>query len=323
MRLVATEHSFVRSARVVLTCGDGNQCGCPVRFPRVLPDAGTDSRRQAFLGMTKSRGVRYLSTLVPFAMILVLPIHACLGQQALRIGTEKQVFIDNRFVQDAQGVGLVVNKPRLDREQLIVSEHPWEDQMIGGYTSVIQEGSRVHLWYEARDQQGTWSLAYAYSDDKGRTFTKPSLGVIEYEGSTDNNLVLTGGLGHHVFRMGPDAPPSEKYGCLRHVDGNWPNYTPGTNRGFVSPDGIHWTPKGDVPFLYEEGIQTTDSQNVTFWDTRLEKYVVYPRLFSSAMGRAVGRAEADEFGDFPREESPVVLQRDAEDAGKQFYTSAM
>ena len=236
----------------------------------------------------------------------------------------RQVFLDGRFIQDPIGVELVVNQPRLDREQLIVSEHPWEDQMIGAYTSVIQEGDQIKLWYEARDQAGTWSMAYAYSDDGGNSFVKPNLGVIDYQGSTANNLVLTGGLGHTVFLMGPEAPASEKYGCLRHVDGGWPDYTPDTNRLFVSPDGLNWTPKGIVPFLYEGGIQPTDSQNVTFWDTRLEKYVCYPRLFASSLGgRAVGRYEGDTLESFPREPSPVVLQTDPDADNHELYTSAI
>ena len=246
---------------------------------------------------------------------------ACFGE----VLTSRQVFLDGRFIQDPSGVELVVNQPRLDREQLLVSEYPWEDAMIGAYTSVIQEGGRIKLWYESRDQAGTWSMAYAYSDDGGSSFVKPTdLGAIEYQGSTANNLVLTGGLGHHVFLMGPEAPASEKYGCLRHVDGGWPDYTPGTNRLFVSPDGINWTPKGIVPFLYEGGIQPTDSQNVTFWDTRLEKYVCYPRLFSPDLGgRAVGRYEGDTLESFPREPAPVVLQTDPDAYNHELYTSAV
>ena len=127
--------------------------------------------------------------------------------------------------------------------------------MIGAYTSVIQEGDRIKLWYESRDQAGTWSMAYAYSDDGGSSFVKPTdLGAVEYQGSTANNLVLTGGLGHtRISSWAPKRRQARSMVVLRHVDGGWPDYTPGTNRLFVSPDGIHWTPKGIVPFLYEGG----------------------------------------------------------------------
>ena len=146
------------------------------------------------------------------------------GVEPLKIGTAKQVFIDDRFINNPQGVKLVVNKPRLDHEKLIVPENPWEDQVVGGYTSVIQEGKRTHLWYEARSQQGDWSLAYAYSTDDGATFIKPKLGVIEFAGSTANNLVLDNSLGAHVFLMGPGSPAGAKYGLFIHIRANARNW---------------------------------------------------------------------------------------------------
>src|SRR5262245_32483740 len=71
----------------------------------------------------------------------------------LRVGTAKQLFIDDRFFQNAKGVTPTVNRPRPTREKLIVMEKPWEDYYIGAYVSVIQEGARIHLWYEPMDER--------------------------------------------------------------------------------------------------------------------------------------------------------------------------
>ena len=61
----------------------------------------------------------------------------------LPVGAEKQVFIDGRFIEKSQGVKLVVNRPRITGEKLIVPAHPREDSYIGAYVSVIQDQDRI------------------------------------------------------------------------------------------------------------------------------------------------------------------------------------
>lgn len=248
------------------------------------------------------------------------------------VGPQKQLFIDDRFVCNPQNLTLVVNHPRLDRELLVLPEYPWENQLIGAYTSVIQEGDLVHMWYESRDLAGTWSCAYALSTDRGRTFAKPNLQAVAYEGSYDNNLVLTNGLGHHVFVNSPNAPTSQHFGMLRHIAGNANSNSLYTNSAFVSADGISWLPFGEVPFLYETHpeqdpasptYQELDSQNVLFWDTRLSRYVLFPRIRVMEHGRAVGRTVSQSLDGFPQGVSPAVLQSDTDDGLRQFYTSAV
>ena len=175
-----------------------------------------------------------------FTVILLSAVlsHTLSAAEPLDVGSAKQVFIDGRFVTRPQGVKLFVNRPRLDREQLLVPEHPWESLLVGGYTSVIQEDDRIHLWYEARTTDGAWSLAYAYSTDDGATFIKPELGVIEFAGSTANNLVLDNSLGAHVFAMGPGSPKSEQYGLFIHIRANANNWKGRDRLSAVVPDRL-------------------------------------------------------------------------------------
>ena len=125
------------------------------------------------------------------------------ADEPVDVATAKQVFIDGRFLAHTRNVELVVNRPRLPREKLLVPDKPWEKYWIGGYTSVIQEGDRVRMWYETDDGRGIGAVAYAYSKDGGRSWTKPSLGVVDYRGSKDNNLVVKGIHGSTVFRNRP------------------------------------------------------------------------------------------------------------------------
>src|SRR4029077_13939256 len=67
-----------------------------------------------------------------------------------------------------------------------------------------------------------------------------------------------------VFRD-PNAPEQERYAYVTHL------WTEGMVR-FHSPDGLRW--QRDKEPLMRLG---ADTQNVTFWDERLGKYVLYLR----------------------------------------------
>ena len=69
-------------------------------------------------------------------------------------------------------------------------------------------------------------------------------------------------------------------------------------------DGFHWKAKGREPFLNMAGYSGLDSQNVMFWDSRIERYVAYPRINLPPFKRTVGRTESPTLGDFP---DPVVV----------------
>ncbi len=236
------------------------------------------------------------------------------------VGSRKQVFLDRRFIESANRVELVVNRPRVTGEKLIQGDRPWESFFLGGYQSVIQEDDRIRLWYECTDLKKDFGyIAYAYSTDGGATWTKPDLGVIEHGGSEKNNLVIKDVHGTHVFPNRPDAPSDERYLM----------YAGNPNQGYASPDGYRWRPVGTEPFLDKSANphMTLDSQNVVFWDSRIEKYVTLARFNvpttrgTASFNRRFGRAESPIFGDFGKFE--IVLQRDENDPEDfDFYTTA-
>jgi hypothetical protein len=256
-----------------------------------------------------------IQTILAAALSLASAIPS-FAAEPLAVGCAKQLFIDQRFIESAKGVQLAVNRPRLTGERLLTPEKPWEDMCLGGYHSVIQEGDRIHLWYEVMDRRDMFEkhgngVAYAFSTDGGKTWTRPNLGIIEYEGSKDNNLVIRDTHGEHVFRNRPDAPASERY-CMFSARGS---------KLFVSPDGFHWTYKKTKSMFDLGGREGLDSQNVIFWDTRINKYVAYPRVYFGSLMRCVGRTETDVLGDFPVPKN--VFGHDEKDPPKMdYYTSA-
>ena len=243
----------------ILSSDEGQTWSDPIRLAELGGDLGYPSSVQRADGKIvtayySSSGGYYMGV-----VIWDIPKAASSAKTgAIDVGTEKQVFMDGRFIESKnQGIELVVNRPRVTGEKLLVADNPWEDFFIGAYHSVIQDDDRIHMWYETGDRRGLrnpWAMAYAYSADFGKTWIKPNLGVIEYEGSKNNNLVLTGIAGASVFKNSPDAPASQKYCMFSGQSGQKDSKGNKLSLGFTSPDGIHWKPYGDVPFLEMRGV---------------------------------------------------------------------
>ena len=87
---------------------------------------------------------------------------------------------------------------------------------------------------------------------------------------------------------------------------------------FASPDGLHWKHALTNVIAYDSSKKPhhLDSQNVIFWDDRLQKYVAYFRKNMNepgSQGRTVARGESPDLNHFPRvEDSPVVMRADPE-----------
>ena len=175
-------------------------------------------------------------------------------------GPTRHRFLDHEFVREAQCAALVVNPPK-SSEIVIRADKPWEQFMITFYLSVIDDGGKIRMWYVCRDKEKKGSLAYAESAD-GVNWVKPDLGVVDYHGSRAHNLLGVRNLEGTVFRDEHAANPQERYVYVSSV---------GKGGGifrFTSPEGYTWK-RDKAPLLPFEA----DSQKVTFWDSRLGKYV--------------------------------------------------
>lgn len=258
------------------------------------------------------------------------PVSNSGGPPVLDIGDQRQVFIDDRFFAAAHGVELVMHPPRKTGERTLVPDRPWERGGIGTNSSVIKDGDTYHMWYPAHR-----GYCYARSKD-GIHWEKPNLGLTEYKGSRENNIVLGAGANgvddistEGMVFLDPTAPADERFRCASRISDEMKDT-------FVwsSPDGIHWrmTHKNVLTFNHPEGRQYLDSQNVIFWDDRISKYVAYMRynwFMKGFRGRAIARSESDRLGGFLEvQDAPVVLGPDGLDAALgdmpvvDFYSSA-
>ncbi len=118
------------------------------------------------------------------------------------------------------------------------------------YGSVIHEGGKFRMWYVAFDDDlenklasARWRAAYAESDD-GVKWVKPSLGLVEYGGNKNNNLIFTDpaplGFVNLKVLADPDDPnPERRYKISTHVYFRHQSRL-GTLAPFASADGLRW-----------------------------------------------------------------------------------
>ncbi len=206
---------------------------------------------------------------------------------AIEIGAQKQLFIDHKFIESAEGITLTVQQPVQPRDKLLALDAPWErDAHLGSYSTVVQENGKIRLWYdvragipEPRKNPPFMGLAYAESTD-GIHFIKKPLGLVERNGSKENNLVLpprpdwlTIGGGTVWRDDNPNAAPDARYKSWSKMYHKPSSPIRGPHRIWKSPDGLRWThEERDVT-----GLRAADTQPSWFWDPRIGRYVGYSR----------------------------------------------
>ncbi len=214
-------------------------------------------------------------------------------RDAVDIGSEKQLFIDDALIAEAENVTLTMNPPRKTGERCIVADKPWESHRVCAYNTVIEDGV-YKMWYDAIAQDGSRWLCYATSTD-GVHWEKPDLGLVEFDGSKANNIVFPPERRNHepgcVFiDTNPDCPAAQRYKMVCSYDGPAGHAT----YVFSSPDGVRWEPLGEKP-----AFRSSDTGNVAFFDERIGRYVGYVRMW--APKRKVGRCEFDDMTDWGKE----------------------
>ncbi len=186
--------------------------------------------------------------------------------------TGRELFLDDYRIESANDVERVVHEGTKRPDPVVRPDKPWE---ISAYTygTVLKLGDAYRLYYTCyNDVAPNYYLCMAQSKD-GVTWTKPSLGVYEWKGSKDNNIVQAGG---GTIAYNPDAPPERRFAQL-FFKGGEVNKTMGYYASF-SADGIHWVDfEPGVPRLLDG-----DVSNVTY-DPRTKRYIatIKKRMFTA------------------------------------------
>ena len=187
--------------------------------------------------------------------LLFGPDKKYLPNEPVRLGSRRHVFIDEVMVDRKQNIKLTLNPPT---NAVVLNERAaWDASFFendGKIYTVVSQG------YEC--DEGPITLLVS---EDGVHFERPKLGLIEYEGSKNNNLVMLGlpSWGKYFRDTNPNVLPEERFKATLWV----------AQRGiylYFSPDAVHWRRNETcmLPLVSGGGCET-------FWDDQKGCYFNY------------------------------------------------
>jgi len=235
----------------------------------------------------------------------------------------KVLVLDSRIIDNVQNAKLTLgNVKKHPANPLFGEDKPWEPRFDNVYANVIydEEDKIYKCWYspfiiderttstaenkrhpfytvylEKRPDGREMGICYATSKD-GIHWDKPELGLVEFEGNKNNNILMRGPHGAAVFKDIHESDPAKRYKMIFK----------GTEEMAVSfsADGLHWSEAVDCPQIDADG----DTHNVAFWAPDMGKYVVFTRINAGDNVRQVARTESKDFVNWTK--AKVVLRGD-------------
>src|SRR5262245_2854596 len=203
------------------------------------------------------------------------------------IGSRRELMVDRFLIERLDRSTLKLQTPQRGGVALTY-DRPWEDR-FSFYTTVLKDGGKYLMYYRAYfggvidKGEGT---CYAESSD-GVHWTKPNLGLVEFGGTRQNNMIEPPVKQFTAFiDMRPGVSANQRF------KGN--SEDKGGLMGWASGDGIHWKKVQDAPIVPRSLANHFDSQNVMFWSEVEQCYVLYAR-HSEGKRRAQARATSKDF----------------------------
>jgi hypothetical protein len=206
-----------------------------------------------------------------------LPTIADLWREpAVAVGLEKQLLVDDYVVAHRHNIhrDLQPAAKANDGQAVLVRDRPWEQANLFQVQSVLHDGERFVMHY---GYTGPVDYCCRAESEDGVHWTKPALGLREFDGSRENNLVDHRGA---VWFLDPhETDPARRYKAVHR-----PLESSGLPQAAClaySADGLAW-------HSYHEGQpvtgRATDTLNQLAWDERAQVYRLLTRTDFGAGG---------------------------------------
>ena len=184
------------------------------------------------------------------------------------IGSKRQFWFNAQdLIAEVQGVHVLQQRPaKHPRNPLLVADQPWEGALVQLYSADVRRdpaGGRWQMWYEGHPAEVL--LCTAFSRD-GLYWEKPNLGLQEWQGSRENNIVLQTGYWDanccSLVVAPTEKDPARRYKLYYWVGPEWFNaknpmhasvgnrvteYKKNGHYVAFSPDGVRFTPQTAEP----------------------------------------------------------------------------
>ncbi len=220
------------------------------------------------------------------------------GTVPIEIGARLELMVDDFLIARLSGgAALRLNLP-VPREVALFTDRPWEGNSCTSF-AVFQDGDIYRMYYLGRQFVTTEAgldeaphpdfVCYAESSD-GISWERPELGLVEFNGSSRNNIILSSEDSPCPVRAfapfkdtNPAVAADARYKAwavrIPRLDGAAPRpghsaEVPDGLHALKSADGIRWTSMCDKPVI-ADGL--LDSQNLAFWDSVRGEYRDYHR----------------------------------------------
>ena len=208
-------------------------------------------------------------------------------------GPWRRLFLDAMVTEEQQGLSRVFHAAdKWPDNPIIEKDKPWEGRSSYAgpyvYGTVMWDEGKLRMWYHCHD--GGYRNCYAESTD-GVHWTKPNLGLIEFDGSKENNLFLT------VTQDPNESPPHKQSGQCHNASVIKRPWEPDPGKRYAlfcygvdyrkarvafSPDSLRWT---FVPETAERALFPSADVLNFFFDPYRRRYVATIKT-GSRRGRA-------------------------------------
>ena len=269
-------------------------------------------------------------------------------EQAILDKSKRILFFDDYMIESLKDTRFALNPAvKVANNPVIRSDRPWEGRTIAEATVFYDEDQKLfRMWYPVYDyhppmppagaavsqkdlgivdiatERKKCTACYAISED-GYHWEKPSLGLVEFQGSKANNILMESGMKSrdhfstgHVFRDPVEEDPARRYKGLK---ANLILGQDGRERMtidlYYSPEGFNWTPYEGNPVYDLKRPGSWGPTSFMGWDPIRGVYAVYMEncghQHCPVGKRLIGRAESPDMIHWS--ESETILVPDDED----------
>jgi hypothetical protein len=199
-----------------------------------------------------------------------IPLAAVGNKEVVKLDSRRELFVDGYMVDSLSGSAVRRMHNPQRREIAFQTDAPWEGE-TSAYFAVVPVDGKIRIYFRGSGHEGTHEVTCVAESEDGVHFTRPKLGLFEWQGSKENSIVWMG-AGTHNFTpfldANPAAPADQRFKALASAGPN------AQLVAFVSADGYRWQKLREEPVITKGAF---DSQNLAFWDPVRKLYVEYHR----------------------------------------------